>query len=335
MYCEVTIKESETREKGLYKAEAKYIKNNYKGRYSYKLESAMARLRVIIFFLKSGGNTYSSPTFRTRLFSVDRSGDIMLPRSSYKIFNKKDVTFDKSNSNNLLDEFPVEIKNRKLENQFNAEYVFSEASINYEDKLFEIRYFNINKIFDDAKSKKFVIDKLENINIIPNIKFENNKNTEIFKTEIKIKSRNYLNITKYNDFITCMEISIIPKKTYELTVELPSKMVYYIKMALIMLICVVLWIYLLIFIQSIYKQYGQSFFKICVMPMVSVLCIKMLITANLMIFISTFLAYFFGKRIYIQNKLTIYGLIYRALVPVIAINHHKSIIMYLKLYKEL
>jgi hypothetical protein len=53
---------------------------------------------------------------------------------------------------------------------------------------------------------------------------------------------------------------------------------------------------------------------------------QLVITFNVMMFISTVLMHFFGVYIYNIKSFSIYKIVFNALVPIIASSHHRSII---------
>ena len=103
---------------------------------------------------------------------------------------------------------------------------------------------------------------------------------------------------------------------------------------LVLLMLLFIWFYLFIFVQEIYKKYGDNIVKICILPVVSRMGIALLITANIMAFISTVLMYFIGKRMYMQTKISITKIVFQALVPPLCIFHHQSIIYFQEISKE-
>jgi len=95
-----------------------------------------------------------------------------------------------------------------------------------------------------------------------------------------------------------------------------------------------LWIYILIFIKTIYRQYGGNIFQICVLPLISMIFIKLLIEVNFFILITTIILHFKGKE-YINNfkKKLVTKIIFKIFVPAPAISHYSAIITYQNLIK--
>ena len=88
----------------------------------------------------------------------------------------------------------------------------------------------------------------------------------------------------------------------------------------------------MIFIRSIYQQYGDNFFKICVMPLISMLIIKLAITFNLMMLLTTIILYFWGDYFMIITKPPLFKfIIFKTFVPPLAFFHYSA----LKTFREL
>lgn len=93
-----------------------------------------------------------------------------------------------------------------------------------------------------------------------------------------------------------------------------------------------LWYYIAVFIQSIYKQYGDNIFQICVMPLISMFFIKLVFVVNIMIFVTTLLLHYKGASIVNSSKKNIYwNVIFIALVPPAALNHYMAINYFIKI----
>jgi hypothetical protein len=128
--------------------------------------------------------------------------------------------------------------------------------------------------------------------------------------------------------LDCLELTIGPTPNYGLKRELKKQILKTVKLGLTAVILLYVWYWLAVFIQSIYTQYGTNIVKIVIMPLVSMLFTKFVITFNIMLFLSTILVYFFGARFYANSKSSLEKIIFGALVPIIALNHHKAILMF-------
>jgi hypothetical protein len=159
-----------------------------------------------------------------------------------------------------------------------------------------------------------------------------NRNKMIFKT----RSPNFPEMSNENGGlkISCFQITVQNKEVYELKKSPSTKLRNIIKLSIAFCILFVVWFYIAIFVMSIYKQYGNNLFKICIMPLISMIVIKLGVTQNIMIFIATVLLYFFGNKMNAISKVSIFTIIWSILVPLMAQNHHKAILIFRKLMKQ-
>jgi len=103
----------------------------------------------------------------------------------------------------------------------------------------------------------------------------------------------------------------------------------YTKIILIGTLTLILWLYIAVFVKSIYKQYGNGIFKICVMPLISMLFVKLVIIMNIMFLIATIILYFKGKEFINTAKKNLLMIVFfKALVPPLALNHFTAIVTY-------
>jgi len=95
------------------------------------------------------------------------------------------------------------------------------------------------------------------------------------------------------------------------------------------------WMFLFIMITDVYNKYESNMYDISISPLVSVLLVKFLVTQNIMIFIHTFIMYFFGEKYYNDNrkKLSPLHMIFHYVIPPIAKANHKAILAFLKFSK--
>jgi len=190
-------------------------------------------------------------------------------------------------------------------------------------------YFkNIKFAEDDLKSfKKYDNNYLSTANEIE-VHFKGKK--EVIKKPkgfiVKISARNYIFPIKDSSKISSQTISIIKASVFS---NLNNLIKTYTKIILIGTIYLFLWLFIAVFVESIYKQYGNNVFKICVMPLISMLFIKLVFIVNIMLLIATIIIYFRGKA-YLNNAKNniITTIIFQALVPPLALNHFSAITSY-------
>ena len=139
--------------------------------------------------------------------------------------------------------------------------------------------------------------------------------------------RTFIFPIKDSSNITCQKIMISETdKLNDLLVFIKA----FSKFFIILVLYLILWLYIAVFIQCIYQQYGKNIFKICVVPLIFMLFLKMVITVNVMIFISSLILYYKGSD-YVNNTKSsfIIKIIFKVLVPPIALNHYSAITSYL------
>jgi len=184
------------------------------------------------------------------------------------------------------------------------------------------KYFKSNYIYTDKFLK---MSNLINLSLIGKKELINEK----YKMIINIKERGFTFPTKDIKIFTCLKISITPGNVYTFHINLIKT---YLKITLISIIYLVIWVYIAIFVESIYKKYGDNIFNICVMPLISMLLVNLLIIKNIMLFISSIILSFFGKQYVNNTKSNILMIvIFKALVSPIALNHYLAILTYLNL----
>jgi len=214
----------------------------------------------------------------------------------------KDFILD--NSNNLYEE--VKMINNKEQREFKNDECLYREDTNSNNEIFKIEYFDFS--FEAKNTNKF------------------SKNS---KKIMSIKNRSYLFQGNNKNQFSCVEISIESLRSFNnLAILIKSD----IKTILVFLLYIYLWIYLMIFITAIYRQYGDNIFKICVMPLISMLVIKLAITFNVMMFLSTIILYFWGDFFMSTHKPPLLKMIiFKALVPPLAFLHYRA----LKTFRDL
>jgi len=190
--------------------------------------------------------------------------------------------------------------------------------------------FNISK--DYIKYYKYINNFYCNLSIHNEVDFFLKGKRDLIvkpkKMMLHHTSRSYIFPSKDPSVFSCQKISIIE------TNKLNNLMTFikgYSKIVLISLIFIILWIYIAVFIKSIYQQYSDDFFKVCIMPIISIFLITFVFTTNFMLFITSSILYIRGKSYVNTAKNNIFvSLIFKTLVPSLALNHFDAIITYQK-----
>jgi len=108
-----------------------------------------------------------------------------------------------------------------------------------------------------------------------------------------------------------------------------------IKEIIIFSIYIILWIYTAVFIRHIYKEYGKNIVKICIMPLILMIFIKLFITFTFMLFLSAFILHFWGDYFLNMRKMPILqNILFSAFVSPLAFQHYSALMIYRKLLKE-
>jgi hypothetical protein len=224
---------------------------------------------------------------------------------------KNSILYDQDENNNM----PYIFSNSNDEICNNNSYIVEEA-------------VNSNKI---QKCKETDFQFLGNL--VPN------KNSEkLFYYNINQGKRRILldktfaskNLNICGEFLKIEAITSIQSKVFQ------SKSLVirsWIKFLLITGLYIFIWLYSSVIILRIYQSYGNNFFKICVMPLISMIFIQMVVVANIMIFLSSVLSFYWGNFFYSMNKFSILKFIFSLLVPLLVQNHHKAILMYRNIIK--
>lgn len=135
-------------------------------------------------------------------------------------------------------------------------------------------------------------------------------------------------ITNYTK-ISCESITI---GECSFTENLNYKLKSNSKIIMVFIVFLFLWLYIAVFVKTIYQQYGNNVFKICVMPLILMLFVKFLLTDNLMIFISASILYFKGKQFVISKKSSyLLKILFKFLVSSPALTHFNAIMNYKQL----
>jgi hypothetical protein len=256
---------------------------------------------------------------------------LKLKKKSKTIINNSPSILELEMSDSTTRQLIKESEKKSLE-KFLESRLLLENSPNdlfYNDALYhDLKYEQEDKIKYDI----IILDNKRNYEICNNIdicyiQHTTNNNKKVTKTYYQDKiylryNRNYL-IEGFSFEIISYDIDNI------LRIKKTSKFPTYLKIFLISLIFIIIWISLLILIKSIYESYGNNFIKICIMPLVSLLFVKLFIIANVLIFIQTILLWKYGKKYYSNPKRSfLLNIIFKALVPPKSNNQFKSIISF-------
>ena len=57
------------------------------------------------------------------------------------------------------------------------------------------------------------------------------------------------------------------------------------------------------FIQTIYLKFGNKFYQVCVIPLVSTIIVDVFITQVVLLFIASFLVFFIKNKYFLHNKI--------------------------------
>lgn len=176
---------------------------------------------------------------------------------------------------------------------------------------------------------------------LENRKFEKKSFEEFFKGKkedisqfkkkmiISIRERTFVFPLRDTSSISCFRISITEiSKADDFLIKFKSSL----KIAIVFAVYLFLWFYIAVFVQSIYKQYGNNIFKICVMPLISMLFIKLVIIVNIMVLLTNIVLYYRGKDFVNKSKKNHFSkIIFAALVPPPALNHYIAVNYFIKI----
>jgi len=254
-------------------------------------------------------------------------------------YNQNTLLFSR---NNYTKTFDKKENDNNLKGNNDNSYGFSKndgLNLNPEKENYDpviMTYFNKtmneNSSKDYFKTKIFINFQIECFEIV----YESSKINKINKNRKKyklfeMKKRHYIFPTNKNIF-TCQQISITSPQVLDYLANLIKTQI---KTIIILFIYLYIWLYLMVFIQSIYKQYGNNIIKICIMPLVSVLVIKLAITFNLMMFITTLILYLRGDYFMNTSKLPlIHMIIFKGFVPPLAFHHYRALRIFRDLIKN-
>lgn len=222
-------------------------------------------------------------------------------------------------SNNVSQRLTSNVGINKNRNSFSDKYRNMRNKKRYIKS--ELRQLSISDNF--FVSKNHVIIKAENYQYLS--KDKNSSESNKLKKYFYFGKRKFIFPGKFNN-IYCSEIYII--KNEQLLIPQNFKRIY-LKTCLNFIIYFVILFYLIILIQQIQTKFGNNFIQICILPFVTTLVMKYLITFNFMMLITCFILFNFGQY-FMNNKKTpiIISLISKIFISPVVKNHYNAIKLY-------
>jgi hypothetical protein len=286
--------------------------------YSYKCKNALSKVKIL--------NAIEKVYFNTRKkLEVDKKRKYMKKDGS-AAFNKSKQDLNRKNLNHskISDETITHLLNHdihNIEHKIEISEIFSPKPY-YDENLYQIEIYEKNLM-----DQKFKIKKQFSI-CIPRFKIVNRKSVKKFVFSISEVTYNSFIVSKT---MRISKTSLQIMKAECLKEETKSKMRRsFIKSIMYGVILFTSYIFLFIMITDIYNKYEDNIFEICIIPLLSVLISKFLITQNVMIFIHSFFMYKFGQKFYSDNrkKLNPLGIIFKFVIPAISKANHKSLLLF-------
>ena len=202
---------------------------------------------------------------------------------------------------------------------------------------FNLEFNAINNNIDDNSRSGLVEDKPKIFDIVKTdeIIYNAKKEKEIKKYSkiFEIKKRSY-NFYIKNTKVDCFQISITNYKSIK---DRKQQITSKIKFTLVILLYFYLLFKIALFIQSIHMSYGDNIFKICVMPLISMILFNLLITSNIIILLSTIVLFYKG-RYYTSIRPEKYGLlkkiIFWVFVRPMAFRHYQALVIYMNQFSK-
>jgi len=327
---------------------SKLIDNNYELMKGYQL-----KIRKGFMIIKTLAKLTLSKKFNDNIDKSDLQVFLKARNLSKKSMNvKTDILprinfckyYNRINNNEIYFNFED-----KISKNYQSKNYVSNLKTHKEIKIVEIsskRSLISNKKKILKNKNEFIRSNRLNSDINKNNIFKNefqitlNINFQYLTCIKELSERTYVNKYSYSGNrsftfpgrfikISCSEFYIIQNQ--EINVPKISKRVYF-KVTIIFLIYFIIIFYLMILIQNIQTKYGNKFFGLCILPFLSTLLIKYLISFNVMMLVTSLILFNFGEY-FINNKklpLPIY-FISKIFINPIVLNHYYAI----KLYQQL
>ena len=193
-----------------------------------------------------------------------------------------------------------------------------------------------NEIEEPKDKEKYDDESLVICNVNDNNFDADKKNNGPKPKVVTSKERKYNFYFKANNdyFPTCFYFSIQNYPNYR---NWKAIVKLYIKQSLIFILYAYLLTNITVFIQLIYEQYADNIFKLCIMPLISMLVINLFITSNLQFFLTAIVLYYRGKVFLTIHKLklsTMDKLLKMIFVNDLAYMHYESIDLYKMILKK-
>lgn len=321
LYYDVIQRETENKLKAMNKLELIIVKGS-ELQCKFKLKQAKLKLKLIFLLLISNTNKLK---LKNKLNTNADDTQNILKTSIISINNK-------SNSSSSLLNFTPMKKLNLLDSFYKKTTSINNTAIYQETKY---KYGKNTSITNNTQNAIFKMDN--------NIYFEclstnlNRDETNSTLHNINIGTRNYkYDECEYEDGYTvnCFYLNCIAIKNNKSTNKQTVRTT--IKTALIFVILITIWFYLILLITYIYKHYGNNIFKVCVMPLISSLIINLFIITNILIFVSCLIMYYKGRIFYNNYKgSTLKKVLFNLIVSITASNNHQSLLMYRNIIDKL
>lgn len=308
-----------------------------------------------LLFIHPDGSSDKSKTFKKlNLKEIFQSSDDDILKKPEHIGEIRIV------ENKLIEQKKINkyyhLKTNSLSEKESDIFISNNNNLNQERMISEIN--NISRkdsdsfLFSNSSEIKSSASNSKKHKILPNgerivinkKKFIYPNNYAITTTTVFLKGENSANVRKKNNQIfifykrkfsfalsisenfSCFSISISTQKE-EKTYNIKYLIKLLLKILIVSAIYFILWLYIIVFIQSIYTQYGNRTFDICMIPLLSMLLIDPFFTSNIWLFATTFVLYLRGKIFLIKKKKNILDkIIISFLVPQLALNHYQAIV---------
>jgi hypothetical protein len=179
------------------------------------------------------------------------------------------------------------------------------------------------------KEKELIIDNNESLFFANSKKINPNKK---YKKLILIDKRELLKKRNKDKNIECFSIKIINptefrnKNTYILTI---------IKSLIFVIITFYIYYNLMIFINTIHKNFGDKILQMCIMPVISMLFIQLFINMSINILITTILLIKWGKqRLFYHKAHIIKKFLFDIFVPPLALELYSGVLIYQSIFNK-
>jgi hypothetical protein len=179
----------------------------------------------------------------------------------------------------------------------------------------------------EKKEKELIIENNESL-FYPNSK-KNNPDIK-YKKIIFINKREPIKMRNNKKNIECFSIRIVNPIVY---INYKTIILTNIKFILFFVFSFYIYIYLMVFVNSIHKNFGDKTIKMCFMPVMTILLFNFLINMSINILITTILLKFWGKlRLFNSRFHFLKRLLFDILVPPQALELYSGILIYQSIF---